>query len=104
MSLRLESPSRPFEAPFAPAGFTQSPLRPVPPIPERPLFELRQLEVDWEEPSGTLWTHMRFRGRPSYNPDKLIDFRAWQAGIEHMFAGRQCDLATWCSGRDFPAC
>jgi DSF synthase len=58
----------------------------------RRLFELEQLEVSWEEATGTLWTFMRPRGRPSYNPDLLEDFHAWQRGIVAMFADRPDDL------------
>ena len=35
---------------------------------------------------------MRPRGRPSYNPDFLEDFHAWQRGISAMFADRPNDL------------
>ena len=41
------------------------------------LFKLEQLEVSFEEQTGALWTFMRPRGRPSYNPDLLQDFHAW---------------------------
>jgi len=58
----------------------------------RRLFELEQLEVSWEESSGALWTFMRPRGRPSYNPDLLEDFHAWQRGIVTMFGDRPDDL------------
>jgi DSF synthase len=54
----------------------------------RRLFELEQLEVTWDEAAGALWTFMRPRGRPSYNPDFLEDFHAWQRGITAMFAER----------------
>lgn len=56
------------------------------------LFELEQLEVSWEEQTGALWTFMRPRGRPSYNPDLLEDFHAWQRGIVAMFDSRPNDL------------
>jgi DSF synthase len=52
------------------------------------LFKLEQLEVSWEEQSGALWTFMRPRGRPSYNPDLLEDFHAWQRGISAAFKDR----------------
>src|SRR5215216_3833391 len=58
----------------------------------RRLFELEQLEVSWEAPTGTLWTFMRPRGRPSYNPDLLDDFHSWQRGISAMFAERPGEL------------
>jgi DSF synthase len=58
----------------------------------RRLFNLRQLEVSYEESTGTLWTFMRPDGRPSYNPALLDDFHAWQQGITAMFADRPHDL------------
>ena len=58
----------------------------------RRLFRLEQLEVNWDEQAGALWTFMRPRGRPSYNPDFLEDFHAWQRGITAMFAERPQDL------------
>ena len=58
----------------------------------RRLFELKQLEVSWDEAAGALWTFMRPRGRPSYNLDFLDDFHAWQRGIVAAFADRPNDL------------
>jgi DSF synthase len=58
----------------------------------RRLFELEQLEVSWDDPTGTLWTFMRPRGRPSYNLDLLDDFHAWQRGILAAFEHRPGDL------------
>ncbi len=58
----------------------------------RRLFALEQLEVTWEADLGTLWTFMRPRGRPSYNPDLLEDFHAWQRGILAMFGDRPAEL------------
>jgi DSF synthase len=58
----------------------------------RKLFALEQLEVSWDADLGTLWTFMRPRGRPSYNPDLLEDFHAWQRGIVAMFGDRPADL------------
>jgi len=58
----------------------------------RRLFELEQLEVSWDGSTGTLWTFMRPRGRPSYNLDFLEDFHAWQRGIVAAFENRPDDL------------
>jgi DSF synthase len=58
----------------------------------RRLFELEQLEVSWDDPTGTLWTFMRPRGRPSYNLALLDDFHAWQRGILAAFEHRPNDL------------
>ena len=52
------------------------------------LFELEQIEVSFEEQTGALWSFMRPRGRPSYNPDLLQDFHAWQRGITASFKDR----------------
>jgi DSF synthase len=49
------------------------------------LFKLDQLEVSWEEPTGTLWTFMRPHGRPCYNLELLEDFHAWQRDIVAAF-------------------
>lgn len=58
----------------------------------RRLFELEQLDVSFEQATGTLWTFMRPRGRPSYNPDLLEDFHAWQRGIVAKFAACPQDI------------
>jgi DSF synthase len=56
------------------------------------LFELEQLEVSYDAAHAALWTFMRPRGRPSYNPDFLEDFHAWQRGIVAAFERRPADL------------
>src|SRR5574340_1365605 len=56
----------------------------------RKLFKLEQLEVNWDEQNGALWTFMRPRGRPSYNPDFLDDFHAWQRGIVAQIGRASC--------------
>jgi DSF synthase len=58
----------------------------------RRLFKLEQLEVNWDPHAGALWTFMRPRGRPSYNPDLLEDFHAWQRGIVAMYDDRPSEL------------
>ena len=58
----------------------------------RRLSKLEQLEVNWDAQAGALWTFMRPRGRPSYNPDFLEDFHAWQRGIAAMFVDRPEEL------------
>lgn len=78
----------PYPVPFASDDVEPASLRHDSTEDARRLFELEQLEVSWEEASGTLWTFMRPRGRPSYNPDLLDDFHAWQRGISAMFADR----------------
>lgn len=94
LSSSLEYTPRPVD--FVPAAVSPKPVRQPDRdtglVADRPLFGLEQLEVSWMEETGTLWTFMRPRGRPSYNPDLLKDFEAWQAGIQAMFAGQPRDL------------
>jgi DSF synthase len=86
-----------------PACVNPAETNPTPPVPAplydlkkivdaRRLFELEQLEVSFEKELGALWTFMRPRGRPSYNPDLLEDFHAWQRGIVAKFEERPNDL------------
>ncbi|MET0258693.1 MAG: crotonase/enoyl-CoA hydratase family protein [Methylobacterium sp.] len=70
--------------------------------PAERLFALRQLEVVYDEQRETLWTHMRPDGRPSYNPDMLADFRAWQDGIEARFSGDDAGLRYLVLGSRYP--
>jgi DSF synthase len=58
----------------------------------RRLYELEQLEVNFEKETGALWTFMKPRGRASYNPDLLEDFHAWQRGIVAAFENRPADI------------
>ena len=58
----------------------------------RRLFQLEQLEVNWDEEAAALWTFIWPRRRPIFNLDLLDDFHAWQRGISAMFADRPQDL------------
>jgi DSF synthase len=42
------------------------------------LFNLKELDVLYEDESQTLWTFMRPEGRPSFTPPMLRDFENWQ--------------------------
>ncbi|WP_261615979.1 crotonase/enoyl-CoA hydratase family protein [Microbaculum marinisediminis] len=89
----------------SPSKSRPSPVQPAAPgteSTERPLFGLEQLEVDWEEETGTLWTFMRPHNRPSYNPEFLKDFEAWQIGIQSMFAGQEDELRYLVLGSRWP--
>jgi DSF synthase len=90
MAVRVETPSvAPAQAklPFDPQLIDLKKIADA-----RRLFELEQLEVSWDDPTGTLWTFMRPRGRPSYNLDLLDDFHAWQRGILAAFEQRPTEL------------
>jgi DSF synthase len=44
-------------------------------------LSFEQLETQYDCTAHTLWTAMRPRARPSFNPDLLSDFERWQDGI-----------------------
>lgn len=88
----LSDPSFVRKATLTPAPAV-SPARLAPPelpisFDARRLFELEQLDVSFEEKTATLWTFMRPQDRPSYNPELLEDFHAWQRGIVAKFSGQ----------------
>jgi DSF synthase len=48
---------------------------------ERAPFDLTDLETAFDPELGTLWTYMRQRSRPSFNPELLAAFDQWQDDI-----------------------
>jgi DSF synthase len=66
------------------------------------LGSLRQLETCWDEEEATLWTFMRPDGRPSFNPEMLRDFQAWQDGIVARFGPGRDTLRYLVLGSRFP--
>jgi DSF synthase len=86
----------------APNVIDLKPIEPKPSDDARRLFELEQLEVTWEAQTGTLWTFMRPRGRPSYNLELLDDIHALQRGIVAKFAGRPNELRYMVAGSRTP--
>jgi DSF synthase len=66
------------------------------------LGALRQLETCWDEDNATLWTFMRPEGRPSFNPEMLRDFQAWQDGIAARFGPGGDTLRYLVLGSRFP--
>ena len=51
------------------------------------LFQLKELDVLYEDGSNTLWTFMNPQGRPSFTPSMLHDFENWQNIIARDFGG-----------------
>ena len=68
----------------------------------RKLFKLEQLEVNFDEQAGAIWTFMRPRGRPSYNLDLLDDIHALQRGIVAAYENRPDDLRYMVAGSRTP--
>jgi DSF synthase len=66
------------------------------------LFDLGQLDVRWDAPSGTLWTYMTPVDRPNFNLPMLRDFQRWQAEIRREFAEDDAGLKYLVLGSKFP--
>lgn len=56
------------------------------------LFELRELDVLYDDKSAALWTFMRPEGRPSFTPTMLKDFESWQDLISAGFGEEKVPL------------
>ena len=50
-------------------------------VPSRRPFEFVDLETHFDAELETLWTYMRQRSRPSFNPNLLAEFTQWQNDI-----------------------
>jgi DSF synthase len=66
------------------------------------LFDLGQLDVRWDAPSGTLWTYMTPVDRPNFNRPMLRDFERWQTQIKREFAAPDAGLKYLVLGSKFP--
>ena len=66
------------------------------------LFDLGQLDVRWDAPTGALWTYMTPNHRPNFNPAMLRDFQRWQAEIRREFASAGDEFKYLVLGSKFP--
>lgn len=46
--------------------------------------DLGQIEAAYDISQATVWTFMNFHGRPSFNPDLLVDFHSWGRHIRAL--------------------
>ena len=53
-------------------------------IPEE-LLALKEIDVLYDDTAQVLWSYMRPKGRPSFTPTMLSDFRSWQRLISEGF-------------------
>lgn len=65
-------------------------------------FDLAEMEVRWEEASGTLWSFMTPTVRPSFNPAMLRDLQAWQQEIRRAFSCDNSPLKYLVLGSRYP--
>ncbi|WP_037488072.1 crotonase/enoyl-CoA hydratase family protein [Sphingomonas phyllosphaerae] len=68
----------------------------------RALFAFDQLEAVFDPTLDTLWTYMRPRVRPSFNPALLHDFMQWQEDIEIAHGSGAMPIRYLVLGSRFP--
>ncbi|KEO91563.1 enoyl-CoA hydratase [Erythrobacter longus] len=56
------------------------------------LFELKELDVLYDDRVGALWSYMRPEGRPSFTSSMLSDFESWQDLISEGFGASKVPL------------
>lgn len=67
-----------------------------------PLFDLGQMEVNWEEELGTLWAYITPNDRPNYNIGLLRDTMTWQTEAKRLFDRPKSPLKYMVLGSRFP--
>lgn len=66
------------------------------------LFSLDQLDVSWDQSTGTLWTYMDPKGRPNFNPELLAEIATWQAEVEEACLSGDISIRYAVLGSRFP--
>lgn len=66
------------------------------------LFDLGQIDVQWEPELGTLWAFITPLDRPNYNIGLLRDTMAWQMETKKVFAANPDELRYMVLGSRFP--
>jgi DSF synthase len=72
------------------------------PARKRAPFDLVDLETQFDPELGTLWTYMRQRSRPSFNPELLAAFEHWQNDIAEAHASGAMPIRYLVLGSRFP--
>lgn len=67
-----------------------------------PLFDLGQMDVEWDEEIGTLWAYITPNDRPNYNLGLLRDTMTWQQEAKRLFHGPRSPLKYMVLGSRFP--
>jgi len=79
-----------------------APERLHPAVTRRARFDLVDLETAFDPESGTLWTYMNQRSRPSFNPALLAAFEQWQNDIAEAHASGTMPIRYLVLGSRFP--
>lgn len=65
-------------------------------------FDLEDLETEFDAELDTLWTYMRQRSRPSFNPGLLAEFDQWQDDVVEVRASGTMPIRYLVLGSRFP--
>ena len=65
-------------------------------------FDLAEMDVTWEQATGTLWSFMTPSGEPKYTPAMLRDLRRWQMETQRLMNEDQVDLRYLVLGCRYP--
>lgn len=101
----LTQPSSRAEPPVAPVLPDARPPetgQPVDLLGQSKLFDLGQIDVQWEPELNTLWAFITPLDRPNYNLGLLRDTMTWQMEAKKVFAGNPDDLRYMVLGSRFP--
>lgn len=66
------------------------------------LFDLGQIDVQWDPDLATLWSFITPLDRPNYNLGLLRDTMTWQMEARRLFEHREADLKYMVLGSRFP--
>ncbi|MBO9576879.1 MAG: crotonase/enoyl-CoA hydratase family protein [Sphingobium sp.] len=65
-------------------------------------FDLSEMDIAWEQETGTLWSYMTPSGEPKYTPAMLRDLRRWQTETQRLCTEDQVDLRYLVLGCRYP--
>lgn len=66
------------------------------------MYDLGQLDVQWDAALGTLWAFVTPHERPNYNVPLLRDAMVWQSEAKRLFGGPDTPLRYMVLGSRFP--
>ena len=66
------------------------------------LFDLGQIDVQWDAPIDTLWAFMTPANRPNFSMSMLRDVRAWYVESKKLFDAGQLPVKYLVAGSRFP--
>jgi DSF synthase len=83
-----------------PVGAEDSPVSAA--LRQSTLFDLGQIDVQWDAPLETLWAFMAPAERPNFSKAMLRDVRAWYVESKKLFDAGQLPVKYLVAGSRFP--